>query len=901
MRRVIFYVLVIVLIWFFLVRFNDLETLMHTLASGDRWYILAAGLAVLVYFVVFSASYYAALRSVGIFSRIRSLLPTTLASLAVNIAAPTAGLGGGALWVDLSAREQRSAPRATVGIFLQLALDYLALCLLVIPSLVFLYMHHDLALFEALTAAGLLILTTMLVVSLLLGLFRPAYLENLLATFQRLINRLGASLKRPGLLYDDWSDQVYREFENAALAIKQAPLWALATLLVALAAHFFNILALYLLFQAFGGKITWEPLVVGYVIGILFWVISITPQGVGVVEGVMSLVFTSLGSPPEIATTVTFAFRGLTLYLPVLAGLLVLRQVGLFGSRGRAATESWQVHLAAVLTAGLGVLNVVSAILPRQAPGLAWLEAISPLRVAHGGRLASVVSGYFLLILAYNLWRRKHRAWLLAVIVLLISGFGHILKGASWLEAGLSFGLALWLVFLRPYFHARSDPPSLRYATQVLIASLVFTLLYGITGFYLLDRQFNINFDLFKAVRQTFGMFVGMADPGIFPVTRLGRFFVNSIYLTAIITITSALLLFLRPVIQRKIPHANELERAKQIVELYGHTSLAQMQLLPDKTYYFSPGSSVVAYTVRNAIAIALGDPVGPPQDLPITIDRFNQFCTHNSWTPVYYQTQEDTLSIYRQAGLFALCIGNEAVVDLSSFSLEGHAMKPLRTSRNRILRLGYTATVYAPPLDNNLLNALRAVSDEWLTIIRGSEKGFSLGWFDEELIRNYHAGVVRSPDGWITAFATILPEYQKSELVVDLMRHRQNIEPGTMDFLFINVLEWAQSQAYQSFNLGLSAFSGVGERSDDPALERAMHYIYTHNKLYNFQGLHEYKEKFGPGWSPRYLICPAISDLIPAWLAVTEANSGQARNLLDLLREILPRRVVAQPVPQNE
>ena len=110
-----------------------------------------------------------------------------------------------------------------------------------------------------------------------------------------------------------------------------------------------------------------------------------------------------------------------------------------------------------------------------------------------------------------------------------------------------------------------------------------------------------------------------------------------------------------------------------------------------------------------------------------------------------------------------------------------------------------------------------------------------------------------------------------------DLMR-RSEIENGTMEFLFASLFQWAKAQGYQSFNLGLSALSGVGEQPGDPAVERGLHYVYEHiDQFYNFKGLHAFKEKFHPDWSPRYLIYPSAANLAQAWLAVIAADSGDA------------------------
>lgn len=180
------------------------------------------------------------------------------------------------------------------------------------------------------------------------------------------------------------------------------------------------------------------------------------------------------------------------------------------------------------------------------------------------------------------------------------------------------------------------------------------------------------------------------------------------------------------------------------------------------------------------------------------------------------------------------------------------------------------------PPHPANLLAELHQISDEWLTSVKGTEKRFSLGWFDEDYLNSTPIIVIRNPAGYIDAFANVLPEYQASESSIDLMRHRPQAEKGQMDFLFVSLFEWAKGQGYATFNLGLSGLAGIGENPTDPSIERALHYVYEHvNQFYNFKGLHEFKAKFDPTWSPRYLVYPSVTSLPAVTIAMMRANSG--------------------------
>ncbi len=207
---------------------------------------------------------------------------------------------------------------------------------------------------------------------------------------------------------------------------------------------------------------------------------------------------------------------------------------------------------------------------------------------------------------------------------------------------------------------------------------------------------------------------------------------------------------------------------------------------------------------------------------------------------------------------------------------MEGKAGKALRPPLNKLRKLGYRAAVADPPLSEELLQELREVSDAWLSEKHGNEKQFALGWFDDEYLRHGPVMLVRDPDGRLRAFANIIHAYQRNEASIDLMRHVADLEPGTMDFLFIELLSWAKETGYESFDLGLSALSGVGEKAADPAIERSLRFIYEHvNRFYSFKGLHHFKSKFHPRWEPRYLVHPGAASLPAVWTAIMRANGG--------------------------
>lgn len=553
----------------------------------------------------------------------------------------------------------------------------------------------------------------------------------------------------------------------------------------------------------------------------------------------------------------------------------------------RQRLEEWGVGIIAILTALVGVLNVLSAVTPARPDRLEILNNLLPLTVQRGGDLTAALSGFALLILSIGLMRRKHTAWLLALVVLMISCVSFLVEGLNFERSLLAVGLIFGLLAMRENFHARSDPVSVRQGLHTLIAGVLFTLAYGVIGFYLLDRHFSVNFSFWDAVRQTIVMFTQFYDPGLQPVTSFVHYFATSIYIVGAATLFFALLMLIRPVIIRQPATEEERERARQIVEAYGRSTMARITLFDDKSYFFSSGGSVIAYAERERAAVALGDPIGPQEDVSFAIREFKDYCAKNDWQPTFYQVLPDNLDHYRESGFDVLCIGHEGIVDVQNFTLEGKPAKDLRYAYNRFTKLGFQAEVHEPPLSDNLLGELRSISDGWLTMMHGSEKRFSLGWFDDDYIRNSLVITVQTPEGMVSAFANINPEYQRNEATIDLMRYRPGMLSGTMDYLFVSLFLWAKARGYQTFNLGLSGLYGVGETASDPSMERALHYVYEHiNQFYNFKGLHEFKEKFHPTWSPRYLIYPGPGSLLPAALAMIEADSGENPILHHLKRK---------------
>jgi phosphatidylglycerol lysyltransferase len=306
----------------------------------------------------------------------------------------------------------------------------------------------------------------------------------------------------------------------------------------------------------------------------------------------------------------------------------------------------------------------------------------------------------------------------------------------------------------------------------------------------------------------------------------------------------------------------------------YGHSSIAFFALLPNKVYFFSRGgNAVLAYKVVGSTAVVMGDPVGEESEFPELIGSFQEHCDLNGWAHAFHQTTPRYLQLYARHGLKALKIGEEGIVNVQEFTVDGHAVKHLRSTMNYFVRGGYRAEVLHPPHGLPLLRRLREISDEWLAQGQRRERTFTLGYFDEALLQECDIMVARAQDDTIVAFANIIPSYQLPEGNFDMLRYGP--EPKRVaDFLYVSLIDYFRQCGYGGMNLGLAPFSGLHRNGAMSPAEHALDLVYRRGSfLFRYRGLREFKEKFLPAWEPRYLVYSSELQLPGIALVVTRAG----------------------------
>jgi len=141
------------------------------------------------------------------------------------------------------------------------------------------------------------------------------------------------------------------------------------------------------------------------------------------------------------------------------------------------------------------------------------------------------------------------------------------------------------------------------------------------------------------------------------------------------------------------------------------------------------------------------------------------------------------------------LKIGEEALVDLATFDLDATQNKSIRSAVRRVERAGLRLVELTAPLSDSDIADLRSVSDAWMTQGGHRERTFTLGQFDAEQLRDSTVLSLSDEAGITAAFVSLVPGYQSTLGNFDLMRRRPESPNGTMDLLFVKVIERFRSE----------------------------------------------------------------------------------------------------------
>lgn len=609
-----------------------------------------------------------------------------------------------------------------------------------------------------------------------------------------------------------------------------------------------------------------------FILSIVVGLISTVPGGLGVFESAMVLLLPQI--PVPILLSCIFAYRLVyylaPLFLAVL--LIIIHEAREHKTRLRALSEAtfdWaagvtpQALSAAVFIAGAYLL--VRGSIPMQIGSSNLMDTVVPLPLLEMSHLLSSIIGAALLLVAHGLHRRLQRAWF-ACVVLLSSGIvAAVIQYTGIVQVSIMTTLLVLAVIARAEFYRGKFLLELQFDTAWIV-NILFVLL-AVIGVAMIAHknieysnelwwQFTLNGEASRAMR---GALAGLLIVGMFSLARL---------------------------LQRAPPkkYQQDQETLQSVKQLVGasHSSFPNIALLGDKRFFFNPTKEAfIMYQISGGSWIALSDPVGKAEQFQDLLWQFREACDAENARCVFYQVSDDFLPIYIDLGLTFLKLGEEGVVDLKSFGLEGSNRADLRQAVSKAKRSGASFSIMPKAELGSVIERLEAISNEWLGGKSAEEKGFSLGYFDRQYMSEFDCALVRV-DGEVIAFANLWKGTAGSELSVDLMRYSSSAPNGIMDYLFTEIMLWGKANGFSSFNLGMAPLSGFEKHALAPPWQKFGNLIYRFGEnFYNFEGLRNYKDKFEPQWTPKYLACKGGLQIPAVLFDTTILISGGVASLV--------------------
>ncbi len=516
-------------------------------------------------------------------------------------------------------------------------------------------------------------------------------------------------------------------------------------------------------------------------------------------------------------------------------------------------------RLTAAAVAAAGMVNLISVAVPVERARLHLLAAYVPGVLVTTATAATAASGVGLLLLAGGLRRRRRSALLATVVLLLAGAVLHLLKGLDLEVALVEAFLGGLLLGKGDRFAVHAGPNERRRVLRPAMAVVVLTLSVGVLG--LLANRHNVHGTLTvsSALWEVTSLAVGLPGP-LDLGGRFGRFFLITMLVMFVVGAGVVVLRLLAPALTRRSP-----DPGLPGLVARSDDSLAYFALREDRSSVRA-GDAVISYGTAGTVALAAGDPLGPTQQWPDAVGAFLAEAAGQGRVAAVIGCGAAAAQVYQRAGLLVVYLGDEAVLDLDGFSLEGRAVRIARQSWHRARRAGFTCQVArASDLDQDTITALRALSRRWLGGL--PERGFSTALgrlFDPH---DQHALVVAARDhkGRLRGFLHLVP-WGSDGASLDVMRRDRQAPAILNDYLVVEAATRLRELGVRRISLNFSFLRGVLAAGAEPTaplglrLQRWM--LRRLSRRFQIETLYRFNKKFDPTWQPRYLAVEAIEDL---------------------------------------
>lgn len=624
-----------------------------------------------------------------------------------------------------------------------------------------------------------------------------------------------------------------------------------------------GILHIYIAMMALGLPASFTASAAAYIIAVLLMIISPFLRGLGAVELSMVFVLEQFGYSAVHALSITILYRVFEFWLPLLAGLLA------YAWKGR---KLFFRMAPAVLIFLLGAVNIISVVTPPIHERLHLLREYLPLDAIHASNMLVLFIGLSLLVTAAFLFRGLRNAWIIALVLSVLSLVGHLTKALDWEEA---IGCAITIIILIAtvsQYRVRSSNKWMQAGFKTAVISIAAVLVFGFISFYFIDKKhFGIDFTWRQSILYTLNSFLLVTDSSLHPITRFGEEFILILRILGFLTWGFLLFTFIKPHFTKQTFNESNKEKAKFLLDQFGNSCTDYFKLYKDKLYFFSDvHEAFIAYRISRGFVIVLEEPVCAEENKIDVLKEFDRHCRKMGLKTAFYRVEESSMPLFKELKKSKLMIGQEAILELSKFSLEGRDKKSFRNGLNSLQKKGFTITTHQPPHNVMFVSQLRKVSDEWLENSQKREFIFSQGMFDERELRQQDIITLADASGAIKAFLNIIPDYAEDECTYDLIRKTNDAPGAAMDALIIKLIEYAKAKDKLFLNLGLTPMTGIiqPENTAEQIIKIAVAKV---KRFKQYHGLREFKEKYATVWENKYLIYDNDFDLLQLPMALNK------------------------------
>ncbi len=502
----------------------------------------------------------------------------------------------------------------------------------------------------------------------------------------------------------------------------------------------------------------------------------------------------------------------------------------------------WLPMAAGLLTAIVGLVNIASTL----TPDIRWrghlllaLEGVRAIEIFHA---LALPAGAALLLVAPYLLKRRRRAMQVAIALLLAIGLVNLLKGLDYEESIIGWLVAALLYWGRKGFKVAHEPVTLRSAVWRIpllgLAALAFVMALG-HAFHPPWMPRAIQFvEISTLLGIAYMLFRPLAAPSSWPTTAVRH-------------------------------------RAMHLVRQHGQDTLSFFKLRADKLYFFNGDrTAFVGYRVEARTLLLSGDPVGPVEAFPQLLLEVRGFARSRGLKLAVLAASERLASMYEAIGLQTLYLGDEAVIEVDDFTLEGRAIRKVRQSVNRLSKAGYSSQLCGlHDIDAATMRQMRHVLE--VGRIGEAERGFAMGMdgIHGALEQDTLFVLARDGRGTLRGVLHFVPCYGRSAMSLSIMRRDPESPNGLMEFLVVAAIELMRERGIREVSLNFATFTKY-LHSPEGCFEHLVALVaHRMDSFMQMESLYRFNVKFQPRWDARYLVYEGRLGVARAGLAALLAE----------------------------